>query len=130
MPATFSLPPCPRCSTTAVLHRPVWRFAHNTSAKRGRDTYAFVGCNHAAAIADPTKLRDDPDEIATVEDTWSEFCKTEFEAITATWTSHARAGFARALADRASFPGVTMTLDLAPGEPAQRQEPTNNASQS
>lgn len=67
---TFDLPECPKCSNRIVSVRPLWRFASNTSRKRGRNCYIFGGCPHALAIGG-LKIVEDPEELKLFEDLWA-----------------------------------------------------------
>jgi hypothetical protein len=93
------------------LERPFWKFARNTSLTRRRNCYTFSGCSHAVVVAG-TKVYDDAEEIALVEETWTADCERMFEARTEHWTPQAVAGFRRALADRAEFQGVTERMEF------------------
>lgn len=125
---TFSLPPCPACSSLAVQERPFWRYAHNTSRARGRSCYTLTGCAHAAEVSAPSKIRDDPEEWAIVEGAWGDLAERLLAERTARWTEAERARFQAALADRAESAPKEEPSNLTPEEPAQEQhEPHEKA---
>lgn len=113
---TFTLPPCPLCSSVIVLERPYWRFCHNTSATRSSPCYIFTGCLHANKVG-KLKVRGDPEEWALVEEDWERQAAAMLAERIAHWSEPAKAGFLRALADRPFMPGAVEQLDLT--EPAQ-----------
>lgn len=124
----FRLKPCPACSAIGlngpILESPSWKMARATSIKRGRNIYFFIGCRHAAEVANPEKMRDDPEEWAAIEEAWSDACEQLFAARTERWSDVQRANFKRALEDRTHIAGTTAAIDFPPESPAQ-QEPTN-----
>lgn len=122
---TFSLPPCPACSSLVSLDRPFWKFAHNTSAKRKRNCYSWTGCKHSDEVAVEGKFYDDPEEWSLVEDAWAERARQLFADRTEGWTKPATEGLRRALDDKAFLVGAVAELPFSPDPPAQqkRHEP-------
>ncbi|HVE17245.1 MAG TPA: hypothetical protein VNB29_10945 [Chthoniobacterales bacterium] len=87
---SFSLPACPVCSTRMGLTRPMWRYAHNTSSKRGVRCYFWSGCQHAEQVAPNTKLHSGAEEFAEVEAAWVAETERLLGEKTAHWTEAQR----------------------------------------
>ncbi len=115
---TFSLPACGACSNLRFPDRPKWKLAHHTTAKQGKPAYFFLGCRHAAAVADPRKLHTDPAEWAAIEAAWSEATERLFAERTARYSDVSREKFRRELAGTAFLPGATESLSFSPDVPA------------
>ncbi len=127
---TFSLPACPICSNIIHVTRPFWKFASNTSEKRGRPTYILVGCEHAVPtgpMEKMQKLRDDPNEWALVEENWEREAAAMLEAKTAGWSALARDRFIRELQSKTDLPGATGEMVLEPLDQQKADAETKNA---
>lgn len=118
---TFHLPACPLCSNLHHDERPFWRFAHNTSRKRGTNCYALSGCEHAVEV-NADKIRGEPAEWALVEDAWAEFVERAFDSRTEGMPAGARRAFRDLIDGRSRLPGATDPLPLSPEVPAQQQQ--------
>jgi hypothetical protein len=118
---SFSLPPCPACSSTLAIYRPVWRLCRHTTKKTGKPTYTLVGCEHSALVSAPVKFRDEPEVWALVEDAWAEACRHMFELKTARWPQREVERFRRVLDADTALPGTIKELNLTPADPAHEQ---------
>lgn len=121
---TFLLPACPLCSHRGMTDRPIWRFASNTSAKRGKKSYFFSGCRHATESAHPTTIWDDPADWSRIEADWQARTEKLFAGHTATWTEPQRVTFRRMLGDRSFLPGTTERIEFTPDSPASTETET------
>lgn len=110
---TFLLPSCPACSSRGDLEHPIFKFAHNTSALRGRRCYFFSGCRHASEVSPLLSLWDSPADWARIEAAWAAKVAQLFAARTERWTDSQRESFRRALLARAWLPGATEALNLS-----------------
>lgn len=73
---------------------PGWSYAKLTSAKYGRDHFAWiVCCSHAAPMSTGVPT----DERETTEEKWNVEARRLFELRTANWKPEARATFGRLL---------------------------------
>ncbi len=109
---SFSLPPCPLCSSRLMLERPAWHYASNTSARRKVKCYFFTGCKHAAEVSPPATLHDGG--FAELEARWAAKAQQLFTQQTAQWKDHEREVWRAKLADSAFLPGTTATLNFTP----------------
>ena len=126
---SFSLPPCPACSSTLATYRPQWKLCRHTSNKSGKPTFALIGCRHAAEVSPPTKFRDDPAVWEVIEDTWAETVKRLFAEKTADWPQREVERFQRILDADTALPGTIKELNLtAPKvpQPNQKEETINH----
>lgn len=116
---SFSLVPCPQCSTRLGLERPMWRYAANTSATRKQRCYFFTGCKHAAEVIAPTALHCSQQEWTAVQAAWEAKVAQLFTHQTERWSAEQRESWRKVLADKASIVGATERLELSPDNPAQ-----------
>lgn len=112
---TFNLAACPRCSSFAGgLYQPFWKYAHNTSARRGRNCYFWVAaCRHAAQVASADQIHDEPVGWATIEAAWKSQADTLFQEMTAAWSPAQRERWRAMLESRSNLPGATAPLNLS-----------------
>ena len=118
---SFSLPPCPACSSTLAVYRPIWRLCRHTTKKTGRPTFALVGCRHVAEVCPQNKFRDDPAVWAVIEDAWNETANRLFAEKTAAWPVREVERFRRVLDADTALPGTIKELILTPAEPVHEQ---------
>lgn len=113
---TFTLLGCPRCSShEGGLTAPLWKFAHNTSAKRKRNCYFWVeGCGHARGFSDPKAIYDEPAEWARIEAAWKAKAEAMFTEQTATWSAAQRERWRAMLESSHYVTGTTKELELKP----------------
>lgn len=105
---SFTTASCPICSTRFRSEFPVWHFAHRTSDKRGKKSYMWCGCPHAAKVKDTTPI-DDPAEWAKVEAAWKVEAERLFAEKTKGWTPQNK-----------RFHAEQIGVDLPPEAPADQ----------
>lgn len=126
---TFLLPACPRCSSRASgvrgLECPFWKYAHNTSAKRGRRCYFFVGCRHAREVCAEGKIVDGPQEWNAVEAAWAARREALFTEQTGHWAEAEREAFRLVLEARPFLPGSEVFSEIVSEKAGQQPAPSS-----
>lgn len=106
----ISLAPCPECSSAVVKYTPRWHYASNTSEKRKRKCYIWVGCKHAQALSSMQTIVDDPEAWAKIEAAWIAQSEAMLNEKVKDWKPAIAQAYRNAMKERAFLPGVTAEL--------------------
>lgn len=106
----LALAVCPECSNLLKLEYPRWHFASNTSEKRKRKCYIWVGCKHAQPLSSMLTIVDDSAEWERIEKAWEAQAESMLNEKVKDWKPAVALAYRNAMKERAFLPGVTAEL--------------------